>query len=266
MYIYPLKRLNLTRSHYVWIKLSKKPFRPTPRFPYVSGYSWLVNPAYNGLATHRSPRVWFLTSALSPLAVRLIRLLLGHGDYVAAGLPPSELADKIGAEFRELLEECESNRKDREGWKERIRGIQCDGRQAKHLMKFNSTNKMDRVISSAQASLAEAVDAFERIDILLCNTSEGTLVQSICRLNLTRVSCGGHRWRTLNLPSNHRLSPSSIRSYLLRPCELHQGHSSSTSGQTKWSHNPTEWNLRSHWYTWHVNVLCRDLGIRRLLR
>jgi hypothetical protein len=78
-----------------------------------------------GLATHNSPRVWFLTSALSPLAVRLVRLLLAHGDYVAAGLPPSEVGDEDrSSEYRELIKEC----KDREGWEDRIRGIRCDGR------------------------------------------------------------------------------------------------------------------------------------------
>ncbi|TVY27113.1 Retinol dehydrogenase [Lachnellula hyalina] len=56
--------------------------------------------------THNSPRVWFLTSALSPLAVRLIKHLLAHGDYVAAGLPPAEIEDDDrSAEFRELINE-----------------------------------------------------------------------------------------------------------------------------------------------------------------
>jgi hypothetical protein len=63
------------------------------------------------------------------LAVRLIRLLLAHGDLVAAGLPQSEIADEDrSAEYRDLINECKSNRKDREGWKDRIRGIRCDGR------------------------------------------------------------------------------------------------------------------------------------------
>ncbi|TVY14701.1 Retinol dehydrogenase 8 [Lachnellula arida] len=74
--------------------------------------------------THNSPRVWFLTTALSPLAVRLIKHLLAHGDYVAAGLPPAEIEDDDrSAEFRELINECKSGRKDREGWKDRIRAV-----------------------------------------------------------------------------------------------------------------------------------------------
>lgn len=110
------------------------------------------------IATHNSPRVWFMTSALSPLIVRLIKLLLAHGDYVAAGLPPHEIEDEErSAEYRELINECKSGRKDREGWKDRIRGIRCDG----------------RIMGQCGAAVAEAVEVFGRIDILLCCTSEG---------------------------------------------------------------------------------------------
>ena len=108
--------------------------------------------------------MWFLTSALSPLAVRLIKHLLAHGDYVAAGLPPAEIEDDDrSAEFRELINECKSGRKDREGWKDRIRGIRCDG----------------RIMGQCGAAIAEAVEVFGRIDILLCCTSEGDFPSSV---------------------------------------------------------------------------------------
>jgi hypothetical protein len=59
----------------------------------------------------------------------LIRLLLANGDYVAAGLPPCEIEDEDrSVEYKELINECKSTRKDREGWENRIRGIRCDGR------------------------------------------------------------------------------------------------------------------------------------------
>ncbi|KAK3326266.1 hypothetical protein B0H66DRAFT_153223 [Apodospora peruviana] len=110
--------------------------------------------------THNSPRTWFLTSSLSPLGIRLIRLLLAHGDYVVACLPPSEIEhDDRSAEFRELINECKSNRKDREGWKDRIRGIRCDG----------------RVMGQCGAAIAEAVQVFGRIDILLCSKFEAVV-------------------------------------------------------------------------------------------
>lgn len=110
-------------------------------------------------ATHNSPRTWLLTSALSPLAVRLIRHLLAHGDYVVACLPPHEIDDEDrGAEFSELIDEVKSQRPDRVGWRERIRGIRCDG----------------RVVGTCSAAIAEAVSVFGRIDILLCCKSEGS--------------------------------------------------------------------------------------------
>jgi NAD(P)-dependent dehydrogenase (short-subunit alcohol dehydrogenase family) len=115
-------------------------------------------------ATHNSPRTWFLTSSLSPLSIRLIRLLLAHGDYVVACLPPQEIAnDDRSAEFRELINECKSSRKDREGWKDRIRGIRCDG----------------RVMGQCSAAVAEAVQVFGRIDILLCCKTEGKSRRSL---------------------------------------------------------------------------------------
>ncbi|KAM0343676.1 hypothetical protein ACHAPU_008267 [Fusarium lateritium] len=111
-------------------------------------------------ATHNSPRTWLLTSALSPLSIRLIRLLLSHGDYVVACLPPYEIDDEDrSAEFRELVNECKSSRKDREGWKDRIRGIRCDGAS----------------MGSCGAAIAEAVQVFGRIDILLCCKSDAVV-------------------------------------------------------------------------------------------
>ncbi|KAF4984241.1 hypothetical protein FZEAL_529 [Fusarium zealandicum] len=111
-------------------------------------------------ATHNSPRTWLLTSALSPLAIRLIRLLLSHGDYVVACLPPHEIDhEDRSAEFRELVNECKSSRKDREGWKDRIRGIRCDG----------------AVMGGCGAAVAEAVQVFGRIDILLCCKSDAVV-------------------------------------------------------------------------------------------
>ncbi|KAK2608410.1 hypothetical protein QQS21_003096 [Conoideocrella luteorostrata] len=114
---------------------------------------------HHAAATHNSPRSWLITAALSPLAVRLIRQLLSHGDYVIACLPPHEIDDEQrSAEFRELINECKSNGKDREGWKDRIRGIRCDGN-----------------ISSCLGAVAEAVALFGRIDILLCCRSEAVV-------------------------------------------------------------------------------------------
>ncbi|KAK7432475.1 hypothetical protein QQZ08_001040 [Neonectria magnoliae] len=111
-------------------------------------------------ATHNSRRTWLLTAALSPLATRLIRQLLAHGDCVVACLPAHEIDHfERSAEFRALIEECKSDRRDREGWRERIRGIRCDG----------------TVMGSCGAAVAEAIELFGRIDILLCCKSEAVI-------------------------------------------------------------------------------------------
>lgn len=61
--------------------------------------------------------------------------MLSHGDNVIAGLNPRHLAEghgdggeeegdaQRGEEFREFWRECEE-----EGWKERCKGVELDGR------------------------------------------------------------------------------------------------------------------------------------------
>lgn len=115
-------------------------------------------------ATHNSPRTWLLTSALSPLQIRLIRLLLAHGDYVVACLAPYEIDnEERSAEFRALVDECKSGRKGREGWKDRLRGVRCDG----------------SAMGQCSAAVAEAVQFFGRVDILLCCRSEGESCRTV---------------------------------------------------------------------------------------
>ena len=98
-----------------------------------------------------------------------MRLLLGHGDYVVACLPPLELENEIRSEeYRDLITECKGGRKDRDGWKDRIRGIRCDGRS----------------MSTCGSAVAEAVTVFGRIDILLCCKSEGNFHQIRISLRL----------------------------------------------------------------------------------
>lgn len=138
--------------------------------------------------THNSPRCWFITDALNPLAVRLIRLLLIHGDYIAAGLPPSGLEDEErSAEFKELISEC----KTKEGWMGRIRGIKCDAKK----------------MSDCQSAVAEAKQMTGRIDILLLCSSEGIepvcyipiniTSRAICILTHKHNSRGRHSRRTI---------------------------------------------------------------------
>jgi NAD(P)-dependent dehydrogenase (short-subunit alcohol dehydrogenase family) len=118
---------------------SSKPARPrSPHFP-----------------PHNAPRVWFINRGVSPIAIALARQVLEHGDYVVAGVVPTEFEKKEGQseDFRNFLEEVK--RTDR--WRERLRVVGLDA----------------RVVGQCQAAVAEAVEAFGRIDVLLCAASEG---------------------------------------------------------------------------------------------
>lgn len=116
-----------------------RPLRPrSPKFP-----------------AHNAPRVWFLVCGTSPISISLARQVLEHGDYVCAGVLPSEFEkiDERSEEFKAFLEEAKRT----ERWRERLRVVGLDA----------------RVIGQCQAAIAEAVDAFGRVDVLLGGTSEG---------------------------------------------------------------------------------------------
>jgi NAD(P)-dependent dehydrogenase (short-subunit alcohol dehydrogenase family) len=143
---------------------SSKPPRPkSPHFP-----------------PHNAPRVWFITRGVSPIAIALARQVLEHGDYVVAGVMPIEFEKREGQsdDFRTFLEDV----KQTERWREHLRVVGLDSRQvmmqraacAKPLMVFC------RVVGQCQAAVAEAVEAFGRIDVLLCAASEGTHLNHLC--------------------------------------------------------------------------------------
>ena len=204
------------------------------------------------IATHNSPRIWLLTTALSPLAVRLIKLLLAHGDYVAAGLPPTEIEDDDrSAEFRELINECKSGRKDREGWKDRIRGIRCDG----------------RIMGQCGAAIAEAVEVFGRIDILLCCTSEGKILPTLLRNPVLRQSSSRwHSRRALHQYLNPKPRPRPIRNHLLQPSKLHQSHSPPAARTPQRPYHNPHRDWRPHRHARNAYVQRLNLGTGRLLR
>ncbi|KXJ92881.1 hypothetical protein Micbo1qcDRAFT_183019 [Microdochium bolleyi] len=147
-------------------------------------------PGDSSAATNNSPRVWLISSACSPLVVRLIRRLLAHGDYVAACLPPHELDDpQRSRDFRDLVADCKGSasasastgtstggggdgggsgtpddhrgdgEEDRTGWAARLRSIPSDARS----------------MSQCGAAVAEALAAFGRVDIVLCCSSEAII-------------------------------------------------------------------------------------------
>ncbi|KAF2137331.1 uncharacterized protein K452DRAFT_321881 [Aplosporella prunicola CBS 121167] len=141
---------------------ASRPTRPrSPRFP-----------------PHNAPRVWFLTNGTSPISIALAEQALDHGDYVVAGVLPAEFERETGRsdEFRGFLDKIGRGEGERERWKERLRVVALDG----------------RIIGQCQAAVAEAVEAFGRIDVLLGCSSEtviGTieeLAQSPRTLSLAR--------------------------------------------------------------------------------
>jgi NAD(P)-dependent dehydrogenase (short-subunit alcohol dehydrogenase family) len=110
---------------------------------------------------HNAPRVWFITRGVSPIAIALAKQVLEHGDYVVAGVVPVEFEKGEGQseDFKVFLEEV----KNTERWRERLRVVGLDA----------------RVVGQCQAAVAEAVEAFGRIDVLLCAASEGKVFDFI---------------------------------------------------------------------------------------
>ncbi|KAH7089716.1 hypothetical protein FB567DRAFT_521389 [Paraphoma chrysanthemicola] len=132
---------------------SSKPPRPrSPHFP-----------------PHNAPRVWFITRGVSPIAIALARQVLEHGDYVVAGVMPTEFEKREGQseDFRNFLEDVKKT----ERWRERLRVVGLDA----------------RVVGLCQAAVAEAVEAFGRIDVLLCAASEAVIgaVEELAQSNRT---------------------------------------------------------------------------------
>ncbi|KAM3423260.1 hypothetical protein BST61_g704 [Cercospora zeina] len=140
--------------------------------------------------THNAPRVWFLTCANSPIGISLCRHLLAHGDYVTAGVQPTEFEreEERSRDFKDFLEELsapstpkdgmddddepdeqgkasrkekskerlEKEHRERELWKSRLRVVALDV----------------KIMGQCQSAVAEAVRCFGRVDILFCCHSE----------------------------------------------------------------------------------------------
>lgn len=170
---------------------STKPPPQTPHFP-----------------THNAPRVWLLTSGDSPIGISLARQVLSHGDYVVSGLVHTDLLQESPRteELKSLLAECERRAED--GWRDRLRIVELDVRCGSlsyasfveeqeagrvsgvldsilpdHIAEVCIWN--NRMMGQCQAAVAAAVDAFGRLDILMCCTSQGSylLYPSTCNVS-----------------------------------------------------------------------------------
>ena len=87
----------------------------------------------------------------------MAKQVLEHGDYVVAGVIPVDFEKSEGQteDFKAFLEEVRNT----ERWRERLRVVGLDA----------------RIVGQCQAAVAEAVEAFGRIDVLLCAASEGKI-------------------------------------------------------------------------------------------
>ncbi|KAI9772849.1 MAG: hypothetical protein M1840_008731 [Geoglossum simile] len=114
---------------------------------------------------HTHPRVWLITSASSPLPTRMIRQVLGHGDFVAAGVHGHVLErnDEQSRAFRLLRADMEQA-----GYGHRLKVVRLDVKN----------------VGECQSAVAEAVKAFGRIDILV-NCGSETVVGTVEELSTT---------------------------------------------------------------------------------
>ncbi|KAF2432291.1 NAD(P)-binding protein [Tothia fuscella] len=169
-------------------KSSKNSMPKTPQFP-----------------PDKDPRVWFLTDGLSPIAIALSRQLLHHGDYIISGILPSEFKTSRGDGLKDLMEEVaresegESGELDADG-DEDMEGAESDGesgedgiheekpseekvrRRKRWRERFKVVALDGRVIGQCQSAVAEALEAFDKIDVLVICQSEA-LVGSIEELS-----------------------------------------------------------------------------------
>ncbi|KAI9864623.1 MAG: hypothetical protein M1813_003112 [Trichoglossum hirsutum] len=108
----------------------------------------MASPSSPPFPSHAHPRVWLITSASSPLPIRLTRHVLGHGDFVAAGVHGHVLEhdNNQSRAFRELQGDMEQA-----GYGHRLKVIKLDVRN----------------MGECQSAVAEATEAFGKIDILV---------------------------------------------------------------------------------------------------
>ncbi|PGH17260.1 hypothetical protein AJ80_04902 [Polytolypa hystricis UAMH7299] len=105
--------------------------------------------------THDAPRVWILSGGDSMLGIALTRRLLAHGDYVLSGVTPSnpEREDPRTAAFEGFISELALVSPE---WLERLRPRPLD----------------IRMMSNCQSIVADAINYFGRVDILVCCSSQ----------------------------------------------------------------------------------------------
>ncbi|MCJ1406563.1 hypothetical protein MMC19_000629 [Ptychographa xylographoides] len=116
---------------------------------------------------HAHPRAWLLTSAASPLGVALARAILAHGDSAVLCVEPCVLVD-LGWSRSGAQKHWWGNPKG-DGVAIPGRGIRVDD-FARFVREEVRGGEWE-----GRAAVAEAVEAFGKIDILFCATSEAVI-------------------------------------------------------------------------------------------
>lgn len=126
---------------------------------------------------HSDRRVWLISSGDNPIGLNVARQVLAHGDCVVSGVVPSNIVrDEIRRTyFEDFLAEVEQN--EEHGWKDRFRTFLLDIRYEPHfvLLQKQLANPTYRKMGECQAAVAEAVNLFGRLDIVLCCTSQAVV-------------------------------------------------------------------------------------------
>ncbi|KAF4951705.1 hypothetical protein F66182_18462, partial [Fusarium sp. NRRL 66182] len=108
---------------------------------------------------HTDRRVWLISSGDNPIGLNVARQVLAHGDCVVSGVVPSNIVrdENRRTYFEDFLAEVERNAE--HGWKDRFRTFLLDIRK----------------MGECQSAVAEVVNLFGRLDIVLCCTSQAVV-------------------------------------------------------------------------------------------
>ena len=145
-------------------------------------------PKFPTFPPHSSPRVWFLTSANSPVGLSLCRSILAHGDYVTAGvhfdgLDEHEQQSTALKSFLEEIQQAEASddAAAAEAETNAREADESDDPQPAPSAKTSWSTRLRivpldvRVVGQCQTAVAETVRCFGRVDILFCSNSEAVL-------------------------------------------------------------------------------------------
>ncbi|MCJ1433730.1 hypothetical protein MMC27_003094 [Xylographa pallens] len=119
--------------------------------------------------SHPHPRTWFLTSAASALGIAVARAVLAHGDDTVLCVEPEELG--LLTRARGLANGHKALFSGSNGL-----GAGPGSERAEDFVQFVTDEYVESsIIGQCQAAIAQAVEAFGKIDILFCCSSEAVI-------------------------------------------------------------------------------------------